>query len=122
MSMTVNGYIAKEDDATSFVSPQEWRQFATMVKKVGNLIIGRRTYEVMLKEDEFKKLGKIVVVIVSSHNLVIANPQHHIVSSPQQALQLLKTKGFKTALLGGGAKLNTAFLQEKMVDEIYQRH
>jgi riboflavin biosynthesis pyrimidine reductase len=34
-------------------------------------------------------------------------------------LKLLKERGFKTALVGGGGKLNSSFMKERLVDEIY---
>lgn len=51
MSITANGMIAKDDDSTSWVSPTEWKSFSSMIQKTGNMIIGRRTYEVMLNKN-----------------------------------------------------------------------
>ena len=41
-----------------------------------------------------------------------------LTNSPQHALDLVKHLGFKQALLVGGATLNSAFLKEKLIDEI----
>jgi riboflavin biosynthesis pyrimidine reductase len=40
-------------------------------------------------------------------------------ASPREALQHLDQKGFDTALVGGGAQLDSAFLSQGLVDEIY---
>jgi len=54
MAITINGFIAKENDDTSFVSEIEWRSFRKMIKNVGNMIIGSRTYEIMRGGEESK--------------------------------------------------------------------
>lgn len=41
MATTINGLIAKENDNVSWVSETEWESFSGMIKKTGNMIIGR---------------------------------------------------------------------------------
>jgi len=43
MAMAINGFIAKENDDTSFVSEVECNGFRKMIGNVGNMIIGSRT-------------------------------------------------------------------------------
>lgn len=117
LSITANGMIAKENDSTSWVSLIEWKSFSGMVQKTGNMIIGRRTYEVMCRNDEFEKLGKVKVVVVSQ--TLKANKDIMAVKSPREALHFLQKQHFKTALICGGAQLNSGFMQEKLIDEIY---
>jgi riboflavin biosynthesis pyrimidine reductase len=45
-------------------------------------------------------------------------PGAKVVESPQEALNYLQEKGYKTALLSGGAELHNAFLSQGFVDEI----
>ncbi len=117
MSMTANGMIAKENDDTSWVSPAEWQSFRSMIKKAGNMILGRRTYEVMLRNNEFEKLGKVKVVVVSQ--TLKAGRRITLIKSPREALTYLQRQGFSTALICGGGKLNSSFMKEKLIDEIY---
>lgn len=39
--------------------------------------------------------------------------------SPKDILNLLETKNFKTAFVAGGGQLNSSFLKENLIDEIY---
>lgn len=122
MAITVNGFIAKENDDTSFVSEIEWESFSSMIKRTGNMIIGRRTYEVMLQNNEFEKskLDKIKTVVVTNSSLNIHNKDViFLAHSPKEALNILQKKGFKKILVCGGGKLNAGFMQENLVDEIY---
>ncbi len=119
MAITANGMIAKENDDTSWVSPTEWKNYSRAIKKSGNMIIGRRTYEVMLRNNEFKKLRDVTVVVLSRKALNSPTKKVMVASSPQEALNLLQQQKFKTALLCGGGKLNSGFMKEKLIDEIY---
>ena len=123
MAITANGYIAKENDDTSWVSEVEWAGFSGMIKKYGNMIIGKRTYEAMVKNDEFNKsnLNKIkTVVLTNDSSLKIENPNFiFTVKSPQDALNILKEQGFETIMVCGGGGANSSFIKENLIDEIY---
>ncbi len=119
MAQTVNGYIATVSDETPW-SDEEWNTYHSVVKRVGNIIIGRRTYEMMRKSDEFRQIGNPATVIVTSDpHLKSDNSQFYFAKSPREALKTLKVLGFKETLVGGGGQLNTSFMKEGLVDEIY---
>jgi len=119
MTITPNGLIAKEKDNTSYLSKAVFVRYDKLCKKIGNLIIGRRTYDVSVAENAFPYPG-LNVVLTNKHiknkwgsQVIFTN------RSPKEVLKLLKERGFKTALVGGGGKLNSSFMKERLVDEIY---
>ena len=119
MAMTVNGYVAEKDGSTDFVSANEWKHFSAMVRRAGNMIIGRKTYEIMVRNDEFKRLGDIVVIVISSKAIKTKSPWHHSVTSPKAAVNQLSKMKFDVALIAGGGMLNASFMSAKLVDEVY---
>lgn len=123
MAPTINGYIAKEDDDTAWVTETEWENYSGMIKKAGNMIIGRRTYEIMLKNDEFNRsqLSQIKTVLVTDDaSLQIHNPEFiFIAKSPREALDILRNQRFETIMVCGGGGLNASFMKEGLIDEIY---
>lgn len=123
MAITLNGIIAKEDDDTSWVTETEWRSYSGMIKKAGNMIIGRRTYEVMLENNEFNKsnLNKIkIMVLTHDASLQIHNPKFvSIAKSPKEAINILHKQGFEMIMVCGGGGLNASFMKNNLVDEIY---
>lgn len=117
MATTVNGLIAKEDDDTSFVSETEWNSYSSIVQKAGNVIFGRRTYEIITKQPEFKEFEKVKVVIISNQDIKTLSSNHLVAKSPKEGIELLKE--FEQVIVAGGGMLNSAFMKEKLVDEIY---
>lgn len=118
MAMTANGYIAKENDDTPW-SDGEFNAYYDFVKKRGNIILGKKTYEIMGEENEFEKLGNPMKVIVSNSASERQNSKTVFASSPKKAIEVLKQKGFDEIVVGGGSALNGGFLKECLIDEIY---
>ncbi len=117
MAITINGYIAKENHKTPW-SNEEWDSFSNFIKKRQNIIIGKNTYNLMEEENEFDKIGNPVVVVVTK-NETINDPNILTASSPKKALNILGEKKFNEIVVAGGGRLNSSFLKEGLIDEIY---
>jgi dihydrofolate reductase len=117
MAITPNGFIAKNDDDTSWISQQEWSSYSQTVQKAGNLIVGHRTYDILTKQPEFSELKDVKLVVVSDENFSTLSSNHIVVNSPKEALRSLD--GFSEVIVAGGGLLNASFLAENLVDEIY---
>lgn len=120
MGMTVNGKIAGVDDDTSWTSKEDWEGFRAMCKKVGNAVIGRRNYEMVKRENT--QLGDILTVILTHDATLLAKRSTHTIftnKQPRDVIAMLKDKGYKEALVCGSGILNSAFLKEGLIDEIY---
>jgi dihydrofolate reductase len=119
MAVSADGFIARKDDSTPW-SDEEWAAFLTEVHSVGNMVIGRRTFESILeRSSSFEEYGSAVLVVVSkSMRDSEAYPNVLVVDSPEAALRLLDERGFSCSLLAGGATLNAAFLKSGLVDTL----
>ena len=115
MAASLNGMIAKEDDDASWILKGSWNSYSETIRKAGNIILGRRTYEIIAKNPE--EIAGLKVVVVSQKNFETLSPNHLIAASPKAALELLKD--FPEIIVAGGGGLNSAFLQENLVDEIF---
>lgn len=115
MAVSLDGFIARLNGETPW-SDEEWGSFSEKVKECGNLVMGRKTFEIMIENKEFDNLGNPFVIVVSKKGIKI--DQITSVSSPEEALSKLKERGFKTALLAGGSKLNSSFLKKELIDEM----
>lgn len=118
MAISVNGFIAKSNHETPW-SDAEFASYSEKVKEIGNLIIGKTTYDLMYEEKTFTGLHEPFVAVLTSS---VDKPQRKktvYVNNFENALKELEKKGFDTALVGGGSKLNTAALKSGKINEIY---
>jgi dihydrofolate reductase len=118
LAQTVNGYIARENNSTPW-SKEEFTTYYSTVKKTKNLILGRRTYQIMKKYGELAKCGKPFTVIVTKSRKLKPGSRVAIANSPSAAVKILKSKGFNEAIIGGGSRLATSFFKKGLIDEIY---
>ncbi len=118
LAQTMNGYIAREDDSTPW-SKEEFAAFHSAVMGAKNLVLGRKTYQIMKKYGELKKCGSPFTVVVTKSGKFRPGANVAIADSPSTALKIIKSKGFRYALIGGGSKLATDFFEKGLIDEIY---
>lgn len=117
MAISVNGFIAKENDDTSWISQVEWNSYSAAIRKAGCLVVGRRTYDILTKQVEFSEFEEVKIVVVSSGDHKLLSSNHLLAKSPKEACDLLKD--FDEVIVAGGGQLNSSFMREKLVDEIY---
>lgn len=117
MAISINGYIAKENNDTGWISREEWNSYSRMVQKTGNLIVGHSTYNILTKQPEFAELQNIKLVVVSNIDFQTLSVNHLTARTPKKALALLKD--FDEVIVAGGGILNASFMKENLIDEIY---
>jgi dihydrofolate reductase len=118
MAQSLNGQIAYGNDCVNCFSQPAWNTYARVVKNAV-MIVGRKTYTVMPKEGDFDRISPQSVIVVSKRkNLPLAEASHYRAASPKAALAQARRLGAAKIVVSGGAKLNTAFLKAKLVDEM----
>lgn len=117
MAMSANGMIAKSDDETSWISKEEWDSYSAIVRKAGCLVVGHRTYQILTKQPEFAEFKDVRIIAVSKNDFETIATNHLVAHSPQEALGLLKE--YKEIVVAGGGILNSSFMKENLIDEIY---
>ncbi len=118
LGQTINGYIADEKDSTPW-SKEEFAEFHSTIVKAKNIMVGRRTYEVMDKYGEFKKCGDPFTVIITRSRKFRPRENLAVVNSPSAAVRAVKSKGFKVAFMSGGSKIATSFMEQGLIDEVW---
>jgi dihydrofolate reductase len=85
------------------------------VQRAGNVIVGRRTFDLMNATGGAALAGADVVVLSTTGDILGA----HVADRPEEALRILAVRGHATALIGGGAETDSSFLRAGLVDELY---
>lgn len=118
MTVTPNGMVAKGTHSQGFGSEFDWKLFVKKVEEVGNVIVGRHTFETAAKGGSFPI--KALNIVMTSKKIKNKWGEDVIFTNkkPKEVLNFLKKVGFKTALVGGGETLVSQFMKEKLIDEL----
>lgn len=120
MATSADGIIGEDEkqSSTDWTSSVDKKFFVSETKKHGVVIFGNTTFKTIGRPLP----GRLNIILTSSpekyKDLEQAGLLEFKKGSPQEIVKELESKGFESAILGGGANTNTKFLQDQMVDEI----
>ena len=119
MAISANGMIATKAGSEEFLSHDNWLQFVKLAKRVGCFMLGRKTYEAVIKweGDYLSELKDVKKVIISSSNLELKEG-FILAHSPEEALKMFETDGFNGTIITGGSITNTDFAKKGLIDEV----
>jgi len=121
--VSVDGFLARPDDALDFLhtSEQEPHGFMKFLASVDVVVIGRRTFDVVLKLGHLALYGKKPVVVLSSRPLDFSSVKGGVVGQmsgePTEIVKQLKSRGFKHAYIDGGITIQR-FLAAGSIDRL----
>jgi dihydrofolate reductase len=88
---------------------------------VGNLVLGKKTYNMILQYPAMKQaLAGVEIVILSETETQFEN--NTVVTSPEHAISYLKEKGFDQLFIGGGTATYNSFLARDLVTTCFEYH
>lgn len=117
-TITLNGKIAKnEQDNTDWTTKGNKRLFALETKKAGVMIMGHKTYKTLGKPLP----GRLNVVMTRnvSNKSGIGGLVEFTDDTVQNIVKLLEKRGFESVFVIGGRQINSLFLGEGLLDEIW---
>lgn len=115
MAMTADGKIAKDStQLANWTSHEDKKLFVEISKQHGVIIMGENTFNTFPKPLP----GRLNVVFTKQESPKEINEVKWVSGEPEKVLLELEDLGYKSALLGGGATLNSLFLKNKLINEI----
>ena len=116
MAMTADGKIAKTSDHfPDWTSKEDKKYFFETTKRHGAVLMGEKTFKTFPKPLP----GRLNVVFTLEKNPPETKDVKWVSGEPEKILAELDQMGYKSAILGGGAYLNSQFLQKKLINEIW---
>lgn len=124
MVSSLNGKITRGDNLpiTSWTSTEDKAHFKSMIEKYDLLVMGSRTYE-SAKESMDLSQNKLRIVLTRNaekykeeevpNKLLFSN------ETPSQLVTRLEQEGHTEMLLLGGGEINSLFVKENLIDELY---
>jgi dihydrofolate reductase len=120
--VSVDGFLARTNHALDFLDAggNEPHGYEEFYGNVDVLVIGRKTFEVVLTFDKWP-YGKKPVVVLSSRPLDFSTIKggvvEHMTGEPAEIATKLKARGFKHAYIDGGITIQR-FLSAGVIDRL----
>jgi dihydrofolate reductase len=118
-NVSANGKVLLAENPQHHAPKEAESFFVQQAIQSGNLVLGRKTFEVI--EQFFggvkQALPGVEIVLLSETETTISD--FKVVSNPQEAIKHLADKGFNEIAVGGGTKTYNAFLDGDFVTDIY---
>jgi dihydrofolate reductase len=121
--VSVDGFLARRDDTFDFLLAGEQvpHGFEEFLASVDVVVMGRRTFEVVLKLGHLATYGEKPMMVLSSRPLDFSSVKggklEQISGEPAGIVKQLKSRGFKHAYIDGGITIQR-FLASGVVDRL----
>lgn len=118
-NISANGKVLLSEN-TSYQAPQEAIAiFMELATRAGNLIIGKKTFDMLLRVlgDVKSAFPGVELVLISAAGIVTND--YKVVASPEEAIDYLTAKGYQEIAVGGGTITYNAFLEKDLVTDVY---
>ena len=121
--VSVDGFLARPDDTFDFLQAgeQEPHGFKEFLVSVDVVVIGRRTFEVVLKLGHLEVYGKKPLVVLSTRPLDFSSGKDGVVEQmsgePVEIAKQLRSRGFQHAYIDGGVTIQR-FLAAGLIDRM----
>lgn len=105
-----------------WASKEDQTHFCSLIAKNNLIVMGKNTF--IVSQDDIKlSKGKLRIVMARKsgefNRLTTPNQLEFTSESPKQLVKRLTKLGYRQMLLVSGPKLNTAFLKDKLVKELW---
>ncbi len=115
MAVTIDGKIAKDKNhLADWTSKEDKKLFIKESSSHGVIIMGENTFKTFPKP----LANRLNVVFSYNEKSRQIDNLKYVSGGPELVLKELKEMGYNSALLGGGANLNSLFLEKKLISEI----
>jgi len=121
IAMSLDGFIAKEHDDLSFLDGYEHVKlvqisYETLMSSIDTIVMGRRTYDWILKMSSWPYEGYETFVVTSKPE---ESSYAKLVSDrPEDLVRMLKEKPGEDIWLVGGGKLASDLIKKNLVDQM----
>ncbi|HEY4288700.1 MAG TPA: dihydrofolate reductase [Puia sp.] len=117
-NLSANGQVLLAGNPAHAAPPEALGFFIQKAIEKGNIVIGRKTFDVLQQfpGGASQVLPGVEIVLLSTTG---AKSDHKVVDSPAKALDYLHEKGFTDVIVGGGAGTFNAFLEDGLITEVY---
>ena len=118
LAVTQDGYIARSNGDSSWVSHADEELFMARARDAGCLVVGRTTFE-QYRGTIYPVSGALNIVLTADVRNMQLEERVVIATSPEEAISIAQKRGMRSMLIAGGAKVARAFLDRGLINEIF---
>lgn len=126
MALTLDGRIAKDaDHFADWTESADKKLFVQMTKQAGVVIMGRKTFDTILRDFGKPLPGRKNVVLTRDPERQRRESEFSPTSNvwysndkPAEILRKLADEGYSEAILAGGTTINSLFAKAGLIDEV----
>lgn len=121
MAMTLDGIIARDKTQNAdWTSKADKKVFIEETKKHKAIIFGETTFEVMGAKPLPGRFNLVLSLAPEKYqDREVPGLLEYFKGAPAEVVNHLESRGFSSAILGGGAGTNATFLKAGVVDEVW---
>ena len=122
VGVSLDGFLARKDGSYDFLilNPGEDNGYEAFLGSVDSVVLGRKTYDVVRRFDEWP-YGRRLVIVLSKTLKHLELPEGAVCelmnAPPTRVIEELEKRGLKHAYIDGGATIQ-AFLREGLIQEL----
>ncbi|MDM1377669.1 MULTISPECIES: dihydrofolate reductase family protein [Myroides] len=119
-NISINGKVLVSDNPLYKLPKEAFTFYLDLAHQIGNLVIGYNTFQNFQNSpQEIKELFKGIEIIVLSTNQSHVVEGYTFISSPEEAVTYMITKGITELAIGGGTGTFNAFIDKELVTDLY---
>lgn len=119
MAESLDGSIAYDPGhSANWTSKEDKKFFVEETKKAGVIIFGHNTFKTFGSRPLPGRLNIVLTRNKPSDNIE-GLLEYRTIESPKKLLDELKDLGYDRVFIGGGSAINSIFLDQKLVDELW---
>ena len=120
IATSLDGYIAKPNDDLDFLNivqkEGEDYGYSAFISTVDTVIVGRKTYDWVLKQTDFPHADKNTYIITRTERTSVGRTTFYTGNLKELVSQLKSEKG-ETIFCDGGAEIVNELLNDQLIDE-----
>ena len=119
ITSSIDGFIAREDGAVDWLFTEGDYGYYDFIKTVDTVIMGGATYRQVLTFGEWPYKEFDSIVITKDKSLTSPEQVEFISDNIPETIKELKARDGKDIWLLGGGQINTLFLNEGLIDQVW---